>query len=141
MNAEATSRASDTNRVRVPAGIKTLNKRIIRGPGTGTAARLIILGNAGHPNLQPDSDEDRLSRLPCHHAGGSACSGSDASILWSEIRQRGQRDAPFWMGGGGGGGSGAAEDRAAGGGGGARDRVHRSEERRVGTGWRTSGTP
>src|ERR1035438_3237621 len=49
MKAEVMSKTSDTNRVRVPTGIKTLNRRIIEGPGARTAARLIILGIAGIP--------------------------------------------------------------------------------------------
>src|ERR1035437_10289718 len=93
MKAEVTSRISETNSVSVPTGIKTLNRRIIEGPGTRITARLIILGIAGHPNRQNCRDENHLSRLSRHHAGGSACPGRDASFFWGEIRQCRQRIA------------------------------------------------
>src|ERR1035437_5073993 len=131
MKAEVTSRISETNSVSVPTGIKTLNRRIIEGPGTRITARLIILGIAGHPNRWNCRDENHLSRLSRHHAGGSACPGRDASFFWGEIRQCRQRYAQLRMGGGGGGGSGAPADRGPGGGGRARDRVH---QRRHGVG-------
>src|ERR1035437_2027218 len=118
MKAEVTSRISETNSVSVPTGIKTLNRRIIEGPGTRITARLIILGIAGHPNRWNCRDENHLSRLSRHHAGGSACPGRDASFFWGEIRQCRQRYAQLRMGGGGGGGSGAPADRGPGGGGG-----------------------
>src|ERR1017187_6523739 len=73
--AEVISKTSDTNRVSVPTGIKTLNRRIIEGPGARAAARLIILGIAGHPNCWNYHDENYLSRLSRHDAGGSTCPG------------------------------------------------------------------
>src|ERR1019366_1868885 len=85
MKAEVTSRISETNSVSVPTGIKTLNRRIIEGPGTRITARLIILGIAGHPNRWNCRDENHLSRLSRHHAGGSACPGRDASFFGAKF--------------------------------------------------------
>src|ERR1035437_7123405 len=101
MKAEVTSRTSETNSVSVPTGIKTLNRRIIGEPGARTAARLIILGIAGHPNHWNYCEENDLSRLSCHHTGGSSCPGRDATVLRTEIRQCRKRDAQLRMGGGG----------------------------------------
>src|ERR1019366_131615 len=135
INAEVTSRTSETNSVSVPTGTKTLNKRIIEGPVTRLTATLIILGIAGHPNARSADrncrDKNYLSRLSRHHAGGSACPGSDASFFWGEIRQCRQRYAQLRMGGGGGGGSGPQAGRGPGGGEPARNRVH---QRRHGVG-------
>src|ERR1039457_4598181 len=121
MKAEVISKTSDTNSVSVPTGIKTLKRRII---GYAKSDKVNYTRDCRASQLLEYRDENRISRLSRHDAGGSARFGGDASLLRGEIRQCGKRHAQVRMGGGGRGGSGAPADRGPGGRGRARDRVH-----------------
>src|ERR1017187_8555166 len=121
MKAEVISKTSDTNSVSVLTGIKTLKRRII---GYAKSDKVNYTRDCRASQLLEYRDENRISRLSRHDAGGSARFGGDASLLRGEIRQCGKRHAQFRMGGGGRRGSSAPADRGAGGRQRARDRVH-----------------
>src|SRR5260370_32123971 len=86
MNAEVTSRTSETRSVSVPTGIKTLNRRIIEGAGRANGGKVHYTRDCepSHRldlNYQAYCDENHLSGLSRYHAGGSACAGSAPPFL------------------------------------------------------------
>src|SRR5260370_38815639 len=97
MNAEVTSRTSETRSVSVPTGIKTLNRRIIEGAGRANGGKVNYTRDCGPSqrldlNHQAYWDEDHLSRLSRNPAGGPAGVGSPALFLRAGGPPSGQRD-------------------------------------------------
>src|SRR5260370_14631266 len=53
MNAEVTSRTSETRSVSVPTGMKTLNRRIIEGAGCANSGKVNYTGSQAIPTIRP----------------------------------------------------------------------------------------